>query len=137
MVVHDSIMAGDVSYLCVCKNDNENTILDERYIGKLRYDNNCHKNVFSMDQWKYIGHDGTFNYNEHRDKINNNRYSSYTLLTNKIIEEMRFVISNFNPETPSEQKAYEDTMDALEFIEEMKEKYKDSEYTFLFWTVHD
>lgn len=130
-------MAGDISVLYICADDETNTVLEEHYVGKMRYDNFEHPNIFSMWEWVYIGHDGTFRYNERRDQLMGNRYTSYSLLTDKVIDEMKRNIKNHVPETKGEKQAYEETTYAKEFIDEMKEKYKDTPHNFLFLTQHD
>lgn len=119
-------MAGDVSYLQVC--DENKNILKQIYVGKLRYNN-----IFSLGNWKYMGSSKLYEF----EKRKSDGRTSYNVWSDEIIDEIKYVINNYNPITKLEQEAYDDSKNVIEWIDEIKIKYKEQNIHFVFITDVD
>ncbi len=121
-------MAGDVSYLRVCNEGKQ--VLDEKYIGKLRY-----QNMFSMENYKYCGFRNEDMY-ALEARMSDGR-TSYCIWDEKTIGEIRTILSNCSPVARLEEEAYDDSRYALDWIDEMLIKYQEQLIHFVFVTDHD
>lgn len=119
-------MAGDVSYLHV-RDENKN-ILQQIYVGKLRY-----SNKFSLGNWKYRGSSKLYDF----EKRMSDGRTSYIVWSDETIDEIKNVINNDNPITKLEQEAYNDSKNVIEWIDEIKIKYKEQNIHFVFITDVD
>jgi hypothetical protein len=124
-------MAGDKFYLQV-RNDNKD-ILDENYLGKLRY-----YNMFSLNNWEYNYSDNKFyeDYYKIEERKNDNEIR-YSILDDKIIENIRNIYNNNKPITEIEEEAYIDMFYAINWIDKMLLKYKDINIHFVLFTLKD
>jgi hypothetical protein len=123
-------MAGDEYYLQV-RNDKKD-ILDDLYLGKLRYNN-----MFVLSNWKYE----CSNNPNHRDYYNleerkEDNQIRYNIWNDTIIEDIRNVYNN-KPITKLEEEARESMEYALNWIENMKDKYNNLDIHFVFLVILD
>jgi hypothetical protein len=129
-------MAGDEHTLLL--SDNSKKILEQLYLGKLRY----YKNDFSLENYKYSGYDEHYKLEK---RISNGK-ESYTVLNLSVINEMKKQLLETTL-TEEEKEAYEEMEVALKWMETVLKKYKDEyEYStvlkdksihFVFYTEHD
>jgi hypothetical protein len=118
-------MAGDTSYLTV--NDSFKNILDEKYIGKMRYNNLFSLNNFTQgnsDMYKL----------EYRLK---DGQTSYCIVDNQMIESIELVLNTNSPITELEQEAFNDTNKVLQWINHQKDVFKNQDIHFVLQTNYD
>lgn len=120
-------MAGNEYYLQA--RNNNGTKIKEKYIGKLRYSN---YNIFSLKKFIY-------NYNNNNEfytkyyKIKERMseyYNMYSVLDNDIIFKIQNLYNNEKPLTPSENEAYEDIKETLEWINKFTNEHEDIHFVF-------
>jgi hypothetical protein len=123
-------MAGDEFYLEVRNNKME--ILDNIYLGKLRYNN-----MFALDNWRYECTNNSiykpYYDMEERKQDNQIRYSIWN---NEIIEKIRNVYNNNQPITDLEKEARNDIENALNWIDSSLVKHKNNIH-FVFVVILD
>ena len=124
-------MAGDEYYLEV-RNDNKD-ILDEIYLGKLRYNN-----MFVISNWRYeSSYDSIYiNYYEMEMRKRDNEIK-YSIWNEKIIQDIRNVFNNNKPITKLEEETYDIMSDVIKWIDKMSLKYNDISIHFVFLTILD
>ena len=124
-------MAGDEYYLEV-RNDNKD-ILDEIYLGKLRYNN-----MFVISNWRYeSSYDSIYiNYYEMEMRKRDNEIK-YCIWNEKIIQDIRNVFNNNKPITKLEEETYDIMSDVIKWIDKMSLKYNDISIHFVFLTILD
>ena len=124
-------MAGDEYYLEV-RNDNKD-ILDEIYLGKLRYNN-----MFVISNWRYeSSYDSIYmNYYEMEMRKRDNEIK-YCIWNEKIIQDIRNVFNNNKPITQLEEETYDIMSDVIKWIDKMSLKYNDISIHFVFLTILD
>ena len=124
-------MAGDEYYLEV-RNDNKD-ILDEIYLGKLRYNN-----MFVISNWRYeSSYDSIYiNYYEMEMRKRDNEIK-YSIWNEKIIQDIRNVFNNNKPITQLEEETYDIMSDVIKWIDKMSLKYNDISIHFVFLTILD
>jgi hypothetical protein len=125
-------MAGDISYLNIM--DNDNNIIKQFYIGKMRY----YSSIFSLDKYKY-----------HDDSPNIYIKDKYDLLKRKSFGKETYSLLNFItidiirknlleiPINKEEEEAYEDMENFINFIDENMDLIKTNNYNLIFYTEHD
>jgi hypothetical protein len=109
-------MAGDTYYLYLC--DDKKKILEDNYLGKLRYNS---LNKFSLANYRFKGHCGIYEIEERKS----DGEDIYCIFTNEIIDTIRNTLLD-TPLSEGEKEAHEDTTDALEWIDNMLKKYKET-----------
>lgn len=124
-------MAGDEYYLEV-RNHNKD-ILDEIYLGKLRYNN-----MFVISNWRYeSSYDSIYmNYYEMEMRKRDNEIK-YSIWNEKIIQDIRNVFNNNKPITQLEEETYDIMSDVIKWIDKMSLKYNDISIHFVFLTILD
>jgi len=124
-------MAGDEYYLEV-RNDNKD-ILDEIYLGKLRYNN-----MFVISNWRYENsYDSIYmNYYEMEMRQRDNEIK-YSIWNEKIIQNIRNVFNNNKPITQLEEESYDIMSNVIKWIDKMSLKYNDTSIHFVFLTILD
>ena len=124
-------MAGDEYYLEV-RNDNKD-ILDEIYLGKLRYNN-----MFVISNWRYeSSYDSIYiNYYEMEMRKRDNEIK-YCIWNEKIIQDIHNVFNNNKPITKLEEETYDIMSDVIKWIDKMSLKYNDISIHFVFLTILD
>lgn len=124
-------MAGDEYYLEV-RNHNKD-ILDEIYLGKLRYNN-----MFVISNWRYeSSYDSIYiNYYEMEMRKRDNEIK-YCIWNEKIIQDIRNVFNNNKPITKLEEETYDIMSDVIKWIDKMSLKYNDISIHFVFLTILD
>lgn len=129
-------MAGDEHYLLLC--DHKKNILEKFCLGKLRY----YQTPFSIENYKYQGYNESYQLEE---RMSDGR-QNYSVLTLEIIK----IISDSlldEPLSDAEKEGYEDTKNAVEWINNILKQYKEK-YFFspilipdsmhlVFYTEHD
>ena len=124
-------MAGDEFYLEV-RNDDK-YVLDEIYLGKLRYNN-----MFVVSNWQYdTSHDSIYYDYYEMEKRKRDNEIRYSIWNNKIIQNIRDVYNNNKPITELEEKTYDIMSYVIEWIDEMLLKYNDTKIHFVFITILD
>jgi len=108
-------MAGDEYYLYLC--NDKKKILEEKYLGKLRY----YPNKFSLIHFKFKGHNGFYEIEERMSDGN----EIYTILKSEDITQIQNVLLD-TPLSEGEKEAYEDTEDAVIWINNSSKKYTDN-----------
>jgi hypothetical protein len=124
-------MAGDEFYLEVRNDDKD--VLDEIYLGKLRYNN-----MFVVSNWQYdTSYDSIYSdyYEMEKRKLDNQ--IRYSIWDNKIIQNIRDVYNNNKPITELEKETYDIMSYVIEWIDEMLLKYNDIKIHFVFLTILD
>jgi hypothetical protein len=108
-------MAGDEYSIYLC--DHMKKILEERYLGKLRY----YKNKFSLKNYQYTGNNTIYEIEERMSDGKN----TYCVLTQDTISEIRNSLLE-EPLSEGEKMAYEDTKEAIEWIDDVLCKYSET-----------
>lgn len=124
-------MAGDEFYLEVRNDDKD--VLDEIYLGKLRYNN-----MFVVSNWQYdTSHDSIYSdyYEMEKRKLDNG--IRYSIWDDKIIQNIRDVYNNNKPITELEEETYDIMSYVIKWIDEMLLKYNDIKIHFVFLTILD
>jgi len=123
-------MAGDEFYLEVRNNKME--ILDDIYLGKLRYNN-----MFSLDNWRYeCTNDQIYKpYYDMEERKQDNQIR-YSIWNNEIIEKIRNIYNNNQPITELEKEARNDIENALNWIDRSSIKHKNNIH-FVFVVILD
>ena len=129
-------MAGDEYYIFLC--DNNKKILEEIYLGKMRYN----MNKFALVKYQYEGHNGIY---EIEERISDDAIC-YSILSMDIIAQIHDSLLD-TPLSEGENKAYKDTKRTIEWIDYILKKYSEK-YIFssniepgtmhlLFYTIRD
>jgi len=111
-------MAGDEFYLYL--KDNQKNLLEELYLGKLRY----YTNQFSLANYRWKSDNGLYTIEE---RMSDGK-EKYVIICKEIIDQIRNSLLD-KPITNDETSAYEDTLYALNWIDANLQKYQE-QYTF-------
>ena len=111
-------MAGDEFYLYL--KDNQKNVLEELYLGKLRY----YTNQFSLANYRWKSDNGLYKIEQ---RMSDGK-EKYIIFCKEIIEQIRNSLID-DPITNDETNAYEDTIYALKWIDVNLKKYKE-QYIF-------
>ena len=121
-------MAGDIYYIQV--RDKQRKLLDNKYIGKMRYTNIP---PFSLINFVYLGDIKAYSL-EHR--LSNGR-GTYIVWTKETIMNLKTAIVNEKPLTKQEEEAYEDAHGVMMWIEEKRLEYQGQDVDFVLFIDHD
>ena len=108
-------------------------VLDEIYLGKLRYNN-----MFVVSNWQYdTTHDSIYYdyYEMEKRKLDNG--IRYSIWNNQIIQNIRDVYNNNKPITELENETYDIMSYVIKWIDEMLLKYNNIKIHFVFLTILD